>query len=206
MVGEDVPEGLEEHRLDNADADIARLRMEEELWRRFSVEGDEEARDELIVSYRPLVFWMARRFTVRPSSYQDLIQEGMVALIRAVDRFEPERHLKFTTYAFHRIRGQMINFLQRSESRAPVPVDDEFLAAGDPFTPDSLDTLLTVLDELKRLPSKEGAVAQALLIDGKDAKEVALERGIDISHVYRLKRNALAKLRRWLGAEATNEA
>ena len=53
---------------------------EEELWRRLSSQGDEDARDEIIVAYRPLVFWLARKFRVRPSSYQDLIQEGMVEL------------------------------------------------------------------------------------------------------------------------------
>ncbi len=180
-------------------------REEAELWRRVVEEHDDEARDMLIVSYRPLVFWFAKKFHVRPSSYQDLVQEGMIALIRAVDRFEPERHLKFTTYAFYRIKGQMINFLQRSEKRAPVPVDDEFLMPEDPFVPESFETLLAISDELRRLPSKEGEVLQALLLEGREAKDVAKERGIDISHVYRLKRNALAKLRKWLGAETTNE-
>ena len=68
---------------EGADGRAARA-LEEELWRRMSNEGDEDARDELIVSYRPLVFWLAKKFTVRPSSYQDLVQEGMMALIRAV--------------------------------------------------------------------------------------------------------------------------
>ncbi len=178
---------------------------EAELWRRFVTDHDDGARDSLIVSYRPLVFWLAKKFHVRPSSYQDLIQEGMIALIRAVDKFEPERHLKFTTYAFYRIKGQMINFLQRSEKKAPVPVDDEFLMPEDPFVPDTFDFVLALSDELRRLPVKEGEIVQALLMEGREAKEVARERGIDISHVYRLKRSALAKLRKWLGAEATNE-
>lgn len=168
-------------------------------------EHDEDARDSLIVSYRPLVFWLAKKFHVHPSSYQDLIQEGMLALIRAVDKFEPERHLKFTTYAFYRIKGQMINFLQRSEKKAPLPVDDEFLMPEDPFLPETFETMLALSEELRRLPAKEGEVLQAILMDGREAREVAQERGIDISHVYRLKRSALAKLRKWLGAEATNE-
>ncbi|HPE66994.1 MAG TPA: sigma-70 family RNA polymerase sigma factor [Synergistales bacterium] len=175
------------------------------LWRRCAEDHDEDARDSLIVSYRPLVFWLAKKFHVHPSSYQDLIQEGMLALIRAVDKFEPERHLKFTTYAFYRIKGQMINFLQRSEKKAPLPVDDEFLMPEDPFLPETFETMLALSEELRRLPAKEGEVLQAILMDGREAREVAQERGIDISHVYRLKRNALAKLRKWLGAEATNE-
>lgn len=178
---------------------------EAELWRRCVEEHDEDARDSLIVSYRPLVFWLAKKFHVRPSSYQDLIQEGMLALIKAVDKFEPERHLKFTTYAYYRIKGQMINFLQRSEKRAPVPVDDEFLMPEDPFLSETFETLLALSDELRRLPAKEGEILQAIMMDGREAREVAQERGIDISHVYRLKRNALAKLRKCLDAEVTNE-
>ena len=192
---------------EGADGRAARA-LEEELWRRMSNEGDEDARDELIVAYRPLVFWLARKFRVRPSSYQDLIQEGMVALIRAVDKFEPERHLRFTTYAFYRIKGQMVNFLQRSELKAPVPVDDEYLMPEDSFAPDSFETLIAVSEEMHRLPAKEEEIVKALLVEGQDAKDVARKRGIDISHVYRLKRNGVAKLRKWLGPEgdATNRA
>ena len=178
--------------------------QEEELWKRVSM--DDRARDALIIAYRPLVFWLAGKFHVHPSSYQDLIQEGMIALIRAVDKFEPERHLKFTTYGYYRIRGQMLNFLQRSEQKAPIPVEDESLQCRDSFTADGFETLLTVTEELKRLPAREGEIVQALLVEGKNAKDVARERGIDISHVYRLKRNGIARLRKWLGvaADATN--
>ena len=179
---------------------------EEELWRKVSEEKDDGARDALIIAYRPLVFWLARKFHVHPSSYQDLIQEGMIALIRAVDNFEPERHLKFTTYGFYRIKGQMLNFLQRSEQKAPIPMEDESLQCRDSFTADGFETLLTVTEEMKRLPAREGEIVQALLVEGKNAKDVARERGIDISHVYRLKRNGIARLRKWLGvsADATN--
>ncbi|MBL3540398.1 sigma-70 family RNA polymerase sigma factor [Aminivibrio sp.] len=181
---------------------------EEELWRRLSALGDEDARDEIIIAYRPLVFWLARKFRVRPSSYQDLIQEGMVALIRAVDKFEPERHLRFTTYAFYRIKGQMVNFLQRSELKAPIPVDDDYLMPEDSFAPDSFETLIAVSEEMHRLPAREEDVVQALLVEGRDAKDVARKRGIDISHVYRLKRNGVAKLRKRLSPEGdtTNRA
>ncbi len=181
--------------------------IEEVLWSRLADCGDENARDELIVAYRPLVFWLAGKLRVRPSSYQDLVQEGMVALIQAVDKFEPERQLRFTTYAYYRIRGQMVNFLQRSEMRAPVPVDDEYLMPEDPFSADAFEMVIAVKEELDRLTAREGEVVKALLLEGRDAKEVARQKNIDISHVYRLRRNAVAKLRKWLGPEgsATNQ-
>ena len=205
-----VSGALKEHReprsSDRSDKTFFASGEEDELWRKVSEEKDDGARDALIIAYRPLVFWLARKFHVHPSSYQDLIQEGMIALIRAVDNFEPERHLKFTTYGFYRIKGQMLNFLQRSEQKAPLPVDDESLQCRDSFTADGFETLLTVTEEMKRLPVREGGIVQALLGGGKTAKDVARERGIDISHVYRLKRNGIARLRKWLGvgADATN--
>ncbi|MGI6783837.1 MAG: sigma-70 family RNA polymerase sigma factor [Aminivibrio sp.] len=171
------------------------------LWSKLAASGDEDARDELIVSYRPLVFWLAGKLRVRPSSYQDLIQEGMVALIQAVDKFEPQRQLRFTTYAYYRIRGQMVNFLQRSELKAPIPVDDEYLMPEDPFSADAFETVIALTQEMDRLTAGEGEVVRALLMEGQDAKEVARQKNIDVSHVYRLRRNAVAKLRKWLGPE-----
>ncbi|GAB1427928.1 hypothetical protein MASR2M17_13560 [Aminivibrio sp.] len=110
------------------------------------------------------------------------------------------------SFGFYRIKGQMLNFLQRSEQKAPIPMEDESLQCRDSFTADGFETLLTVTEEMKRLPAREGEIVQALLVEGKNAKDVARERGIDISHVYRLKRNGIARLRKWLGvsADATN--
>ncbi|MBQ4431315.1 MAG: flagellar biosynthesis protein FliA, partial [Synergistaceae bacterium] len=54
---------------------------ERELWRKCA-DGDMTAREELIVSYRPLVFWIASKITVYDAQLrQDMIQEGMLALI-----------------------------------------------------------------------------------------------------------------------------
>jgi RNA polymerase sporulation-specific sigma factor len=171
---------------------------EKELWASLAHSGDEDARDELIISYRPLVFWLAGKLRVHPSSFQDLIQEGMVALIEAVDRFEPERQLRFTTYAYYRIRGRMVNFLQRSELKAPIPVDDEYLMPEDPFNADAFETVIALTEEIDRLTAREGEIIRALLMEGQNVREIARQKNMDISHVYRLRRNAVAKLKKWL--------
>jgi RNA polymerase sporulation-specific sigma factor len=166
------------------------------LWERCRA-GDPNAREELIVAYRPLVFWLAGKLKAS-SLKQDLIQEGMVALIGAVDRFDPKRDLRFSTYAYHRIRGQMINLLDRSERRAPIPVDSEsflFPAETDPVDEEWQD----VAESVARLEGKEAAVVAALFFDGKRPAEVAGEQKMDISHVYRLRRSAIARIREWLG-------
>jgi RNA polymerase sporulation-specific sigma factor len=171
---------------------------ESALWERRRA-GDPDAREELIVAYRPLVFWLAGKFRVSFPLRQDLIQEGMVALIGAVDRFDPRRDLRFTTYAYHRVRGQMINLLDRSERRAPLPVDSEslFLLASEPEFAD--EERRDVAESIARLEGKEAAVVAALFFDGKRPAEVADEQKMDVSHVYRLRRSAIARIREWLG-------
>ena len=169
---------------------------EKDLWESCR-DGSFEAREKLIVAYRPLVFWLAGKLNSFPSLRQDIIQEGMLALINAVDRFDPERDLRFTTYAYHRIRGQMINLLERSERRAPIPVDDEWLFIDEPELPD--EDWLDAAESIARLHGKEAIVVSALFFEGKNPSEVACEHDIDVSHVYRLRRSAVAKIRGWLG-------
>jgi RNA polymerase sporulation-specific sigma factor len=173
---------------------------EKDLWFRCR-EGSLDAREELIIAYRPLVFWLAGKLKAFPAVRQDIVQEGMLALINAVDRFDPGRDLRFTTYAYHRIRGQMINLLDRTERRAPIPMDDECLFVEEIESPD--EGWLDVAESIERLQGKEAAVVSALFFEGKRPSEVADEQKMDISHVYRLRRSAVARIRGWLGLGKT---
>lgn len=158
--------------------------------------GDDDAREALIVAYRPLVFWLAGKFNVPSSVKQDLVQEGMIALINSVDRFEYERGLKFSTFAWHRIRGQMINMIERSENKAPAPISDELIELSlDSVHDEDDDMWMSVEESIKKLPKRESEIISAIFKDGKEPKEIASELGLDISHIYRLRRNAVARLR-----------
>ncbi|MBR1486345.1 MAG: sigma-70 family RNA polymerase sigma factor [Synergistaceae bacterium] len=173
---------------------------EKKLWNLCS-QGDMEAREELIVAYRPLVFWIAGKIHVNDAELkQDIIQEGMLALIKAVDKFEPEREFKFSTYAYHKIHGQIINMLERSENKAPLPVPDEFLQVNEISYEDenSNEDWLDVAESISKLEGREAEIVSALFFEGKKPKEVAKEKKLDVSHVYRLRRAAIAKIRGWL--------
>jgi RNA polymerase sporulation-specific sigma factor len=172
------------------------LKEEKGLWTRCRA-GSFEAREKIIIAYRPLVFWLAGKLKPLHSLRQDILQEGMLALINAVDRFDPKRDLRFSTYAYHRIRGQMINFFDRSERRAPIPVDDERLFTDEPELPD--EDWLDVAESIERLQGREAIVIGELFFEGKNPSEVACEQNIDVSHVYRLRRSAVARIRGWLG-------
>ena len=88
------------------------LRM---LWRRFKSQSDSAAKDRLILTYAPLVKYVAGRMSSALPSHveeRDLISYGLMGLIGAVDRFDPERRVKFETYAVARIKGAIIDELR----------------------------------------------------------------------------------------------
>ena len=86
-----------------------------DLWRRYKDEGDEGARERLVVAYSPMVKFVAGRLGAGLPSHvedADLISYGLVGLIGAIERFEPERGIKFETFAMTRIRGAIIDELR----------------------------------------------------------------------------------------------
>lgn len=78
-----------------------------ELFYRYKEQGDEEAREQLIVNHLNLVRYIAAKFKNRGEPLDDLIQVGTIGLIKAIDRFDPERGLEFTTYATPTIMGEI---------------------------------------------------------------------------------------------------
>jgi RNA polymerase sigma-B factor len=77
------------------------------LLRRYHVEGDLQARDELIERYMSLVRSLARRYAHRGEQLDDLVQIGAIGLIKAIDRFDLDRGVELTTYATPNIIGEI---------------------------------------------------------------------------------------------------
>jgi RNA polymerase sigma-32 factor len=87
-----------------------------ELARRWREKGDEKALHELVRSYTRLVVSAASRFRNYGLPIGDLIQEGNIGLMQAAARFEPERELRFSTYASWWIRSAMQDYILRNWS------------------------------------------------------------------------------------------
>ena len=86
-----------------------------DLWRRYKEEGDAKARERLVVAYSPMVKFVAGRLGAGLPSHvddADLISYGLMGLIGAIERFDPERGIKFETFAMTRIRGAIIDELR----------------------------------------------------------------------------------------------
>ncbi|MDT0308190.1 RNA polymerase sigma factor WhiG [Streptomyces sp. DSM 44917] len=87
----------------------------DELWRAYKDTGDERLREQLILHYSPLVKYVAGRVSVGlpPNVEQaDFVSSGVFGLIDAIEKFDPDRSIKFETYAITRIRGAMIDELR----------------------------------------------------------------------------------------------
>jgi RNA polymerase sigma-32 factor len=86
------------------------------LARRWREAGDTAALHELVRAYTRLVIAMAARFRSYGLPMGDLVQEGHVGLLQAAARFEPERDVRFSTYATWWIRSAMQDYVLRNWS------------------------------------------------------------------------------------------
>jgi RNA polymerase primary sigma factor len=84
--------------------------------------GDENARRQMILANLRLVVHVARNYRNRGLPFLDLIEEGNLGLIHAVDRFEPERGLRFSTYASLWIRQAILRGLAEQSRAVRIPV------------------------------------------------------------------------------------
>ena len=91
------------------------MKAKEEIWETYRQTGDPTAREQLLVKYLPLVKNVAGRMAMGfPKSVElsDLVNTGVIGLIEAFGNFDPERGVKFETYAVPRIRGAILDELR----------------------------------------------------------------------------------------------
>ena len=143
-----------------------------ELFRLYKEEGDEEAREQLIVSHLNLVRFLANKYTNRGEPIEDLMQVGTVGLIKAIDRFDTSRGLEFTTFATPTILGEIRRYFRDKAWSVRIPRRLQELSAKVTQTVDVLTR------ELQRAPSVE-EVADRL---GESVEDVL--QAMDSSSAY----------------------
>ena len=179
---------------------------EQQLWRKFKGEDDFAARQKLIESYQPLVFREAMRF-LHNDNVMDIVQEGTVGLIEAAEGYDYTMGAAFSLYAMHRIRGRMINFLAK-ETKAPLPCIDEVTDDGCCLAECLADTAPSVAETaesheiaeklraaLLRLPAKERIVLEDIYLQSREVNAVAKDMEVSASHIYRLQKKGIRRIR-----------
>lgn len=134
-----------------------------ELFRLYKEKGDEEARDQLIVSHLNLVRFLASKFKNRGEPLDDLVQVGTIGLIKAIDRFDPERGLEFTTYATPTILGEIKRHFRDKGWSIRVPRRLQELSAKVNQATDELTVELQRSPSVEEIAAKLGVGAEEIL-------------------------------------------
>lgn len=189
--------------------ELLELSEETSLWERFKLHGDMKARSRLIESYQPLVFKLAMPFS-HLTNIMDVIQEGTVGLIESVELYDHERGVGFSVFASYRIKGRMYTFLKR-EGKADIACLEadneqgynqrELIADYGPAVTELVEIHEVsgrVRQAMERLPDKERQVLSQVYIQSREVKNIADDMNVSASHVYRLQKSGVRRIRGFL--------
>lgn len=182
---------------------------EQELWLSYKDNNNLAARSKIIEHYQPLVFKATTGWRLDETVLMDMIQEGTVGLIEAVEHYDHQRGVAFSLYAAHRIRGRIINYMQREGKLSLLSIDSTLIDEEDSTLGDFLvDTTAEVASQAERnylveqvknamgrLPSNEQAVLSGVFIDDLEPKQLAESLDMSISHIYRLQKQGIRRVR-----------
>ena len=129
----------------------------------FAATRDAELRDELVTAHLGLAHQLARRFANRGEASDDLVQVASVALIKSVDRFDPERGVEFSTFATRTIIGELKRHFRDKgwAVRAPRRIQELYLELGHAIG--SLSQELGRSPTVAELAASTGASEEAVL-------------------------------------------
>jgi RNA polymerase sigma-B factor len=127
---------------------------------------DETAREELLLRHRPLALYLARRFAGRGEPLEDLEQVASLALLKAIDRFDTERDVKFSTFATVTIVGELKRHLRDRgwAIRVPRPLQELAVRVSGlmPELWQELGRSPTIPEIAERIGADEDEVLEAL--------------------------------------------
>ncbi|MBR5641625.1 MAG: sigma-70 family RNA polymerase sigma factor [Firmicutes bacterium] len=146
--------------------------------------GNADATDVLLARHKDAVRDIARKFFMLGGDQDDIIQEGMIGLFKAVQTFDPEGGASFKTYRNICVRNQILNAIEAATAKKHVPLNsseslDALAGAADHLASDPEEQAvfkeamaLILSDEGKLLSPLEKQVAR-MLADGKNYREIA---------------------------------
>lgn len=179
---------------------------------------DSEDNEELILSHLPLVRSIAKRLQRRyclDIDLEELISYGLMGLVEAAERFDPNKGFRFSSFAYQRVRGAILDGLgelgpmprTRSRARQPMRCDRDVAHLAD--ASDGLDMRLIhaeLVDSLAlavaRLPERSRMMIRQRYWRERTLVSIGQELGITKSRASRVHSAALRQLREQLDAQA----
>lgn len=191
---------------------------QEAEYARLSANGDEKARDTLIIHNLRLVVYIARKFDAAGANIEDLISIGTIGLMKAVKTFKADKNIKLATYASRCIENEILMYLRKTNNLKtelsfdePLNVDwdgNELLLSDVLGSePDVVNHDVEIQDERRivaklvdNLPERERKIMQMRFgfkgYEEHTQKQVADILGISQSYISRLEKKIIAKLKK----------
>ena len=180
-------------------------------------QGDDSARELLIVHNLRLVVYIARKFENSGVGIEDLISIGTIGLIKAVNTFSPSRNIKLATYASRCIENEILMFLRKaSQYKNELSIDEplnidwdgnelllsDILGTDEDVVNGNIENEAErsiLIDAVEKLPERERCIMKMRfgIPGGKEMtqKEVADIIGISQSYISRLEKRIIKKLK-----------
>lgn len=194
---------------------------EEKTYFEAAAQGDEDARQKLILHNLRLVSHIVRKYYGSCRNQEDLVSVGSIGLVKAVDTFRIENGTKFATYGAKCVQNEILMYFRRLKHQSAevsmydtIDVDREGnpltymdVIASDENMTEEVDTLLCSRQAValvgQVLEEREAQIIRMRYgLEGGEPmaqREVAVCLGISRSYVSRLEKGALEKLRRAMG-------
>jgi RNA polymerase primary sigma factor len=189
-----------------------------ELWRNYKYNGDLKARDRLISSNLKFVASIAKQYQGRGLSYADLISEGNIGLMKALDKFDGERGYKVISYSVWWIRQTILEALSKRNTsededlpfdfEKPVETDDDDYRTemgDDNFINDGIEenTELERTEAINLLMEflnqrERNIITKYYGLDGnkpKTLEEIGMEYGLTKERIRQIKNLSFKKMR-----------
>lgn len=199
-------------------------RAKEKRLLRQSKRGNIKARNEILESNLKFVFDLAKKYTGRGVPISDLISEGNMGLIYAIEKFDEEKDVKFISYAVWWIRHAMLDTIKKKKMVSSVEIDrndfycnsyentadseDEHVSCGDSSFSDAIENKRrevydnqsrTVSGIMSGLTRRETAVMNYYYgLNGSEKLnliEIGKKMGISSERVRQIKKQCLKKMR-----------
>lgn len=180
-------------------------------------DGDEKAREPLIVHNLRLVVYIAKKFENSNVNIEDLISIGTIGLIKAVNTFSPDRNIKLATYASRCIENEILMFLRKtSQNKYEISIEEplstdwdgnelllsDILGSENDTVSADIEQEVEInqlLEAVSRLNTREAMIMELRFgLNGNKEhtqKEVADLLGISQSYISRLEKRIIGKLK-----------